>query len=113
MYFISRKNSLHAEHIRKNPAVAVSVFNSTSLPGSADGLQIKATCRQLDDMADIAKAAIVLFTRRFSDEKERKSFFNPSLYMGLKDLRLFEITPEEIYIVDRDRPNDHRVRVQL
>lgn len=41
-YFISRTDSLHGQHILKNPNVAMAIFDSTQLPGTATGLQIEA-----------------------------------------------------------------------
>ncbi len=113
LYFISRKDSLHALHIKENPNVAVSIFDSSAAPGQCDGLQIRATCQQMIKGPDILHAGTVLFTRRFQNSKERALLLNPALYSGITELRLFAIQPIEIYIVDKTRPNDHRAHVLL
>jgi uncharacterized protein YhbP (UPF0306 family) len=113
LYFISRRDSKHAENIRSQPNVAVAIFNSTCTPGQCDGVQLSATARELDETSDVANGATVLFSRRFEDEEQRKKYLDPARYQGNEPMRIYEISPREIFVVDKERPNDYRVQVDL
>ena len=113
LYFISRHESYHAQHVRNNSSVAVAIFNSTSIPGQCDGIQLSGTARELTSISDVTHAAKILFTRRFTDTESRKQYLDPKLFMKLSEFRLYEIVPAEAYVVDTSRPNDYRIKVNL
>jgi len=113
LYFISRNESEHAQHLRENSSVAVAIFDSAAIPGQCDGIQLRGTARELVSLHDISHAAKILFSRRFSDSESRAQFLDPHLYMHLSDLRLYEIILEEAFVVDTARSNDHRIAVEL
>jgi len=113
LFFISRRDTRHAENIRVQPNVAVSIYNSTCTPGQCDGVQLSATARELTSTDDVTYGATVLFTRRFDDEAKRKPYLDPTRYQGGELMRIYEITPQEIFVVDLGKPNDYRIEVDL
>ena len=113
LYFISRRDSQHAENIRSHQNVAVAIFDSTCTPGHCDGAQIAATARELDASEEVAYGASVLFGRRFADEAQRQKYLDPARYRGDELMRIYEVRPRAIFVVDQSKPNDYRVEVQL
>lgn len=113
LYFISRRDTRHAEYIRSQPNVAVAIYNSTCTPGRCDGVQLSATARELTATDEVAYGAAILFTRRFEDEAQRKPYLDPTRYQGDELMRIYEIRPQEIFVVDKEKPNDYRVQVDL
>lgn len=112
-YFISRRDSRHAQNIRNQPNVAVAIFNSTCTPGQCDGVQLNATARELEAADEVTYGARVLFSRRFDDEKQLEKHLDPTRYQGDELMRIYEITPQEVFVVDKEKPNDYRVQVAL
>ncbi len=114
LFFISRRDSAHAEHLRGRSAVSVSIFNSGCAPGHCDGVQLSGEARELDQIGAIAHAAKVLFSKRFEDIRKRRDYLEPTKYIkNSSGLRLYEVRPTAIWLVDQDKPNDHRTKVQI
>lgn len=113
LYFISRKDTQHAENIRKQPNTAVAIYNSTCTPGQCDGVQLSATARELSLTDEVVHGATVLFSRRFEDEEKRQAYLDPTRYQGDELMRIYELRPHEVFVVDKEKPNDYRVRVHL
>jgi len=113
-YFVSAKDSLHAQHIKINPRVAISIYDSHAPPGEGDGVQI-------DGLAYFAKTAelphilSVYFLRRFPDEIIRaKHHHLPMEYIGKNLLRFFKVVPTKVYTLDLTITKvDRRIEVNL
>ena len=93
--------------------MAVAIFNSTCTPGQCDGVQLNATARELEAANEVTYGARVLFSRRFDDEKRLEKHLDPTRYQGDELMRIYEITPQEVFVVDKEKPNDYRVQVAL
>ena len=120
LYFTSYNDSLHVQSIMKNPNVAVAIFDSHIVPGSGrgQGVQIKATCHRVTG-DDLPFAIEVIYTKRFTDPKERSSrdlspeHFSKGDSDGRTD-HIYKITPEKIYIIDKTPGvKDTRIEVRF
>ena len=109
-YFISRTDSLHGRHILKNPNVAIAIFDSTQLPGTATGLQIeaKASLASLKDYTGIIR---LFLKKAYKNETERTkhsgSWFD-SLKKAFKQ-RIFKLEPKSFYMPDEECWQKHNV----
>ncbi len=109
MYFLSAIDSLHAENIKENQEVAISIFDSEQDIGASDGVQARGTCVMVEEN-EIEKAITLYCKKVFpeSDIEPTKRYIS-SEYLGASEFRFFRIDLSEIYVTGEDR----RVRVDL
>ena len=100
-YFISEHSSIHAQHIKQNPNVAFSIFNSQEKPEDVNGLQIKAKAYELG-LLEIPHALSTIFKKAGADlfKLRFKDWSNPQTYANLSKFRIYKIVPEHFYILD-------------
>lgn len=104
-YFISQLDSLHTQHILKNPRVAFAIFDSHQKEGEGNGVQGSGQVKLLENEAEIIEAL--------------KYFQTDFIELNVEDLkstaayRLFKLTPEHFYIRDPDEQSDIRTEVVL
>ncbi len=67
-FWVSNKNSLHSSLIRKNPRIAVVIFDSKATEGNGDGVYLEAEASELEDIQEIDAAMKVLENRVTKDE---------------------------------------------
>ncbi|MEK7504098.1 MAG: pyridoxamine 5'-phosphate oxidase family protein [Patescibacteria group bacterium] len=103
-YFISQLDSLHTQHILKNPQIAFAIFDSHQKEGTGNGVQGsgKAYLLKEEELPEAFKWYHTTYI-----EMKAESFKEPAPY------RFFKIIPEHFYVQDPDAPTDKRVEVQL
>lgn len=114
-YFISDKNSIHTQHIKKNSQVAVSIFESREIPEKSNGLQIKAVCHEAK-LTQLPHVIKTYFAKRFTDlvKARVKRWHNPRDYLGIAKYRFYIIVPQHFYILDPAvTDEDRRIEVKL
>jgi nitroimidazol reductase NimA-like FMN-containing flavoprotein (pyridoxamine 5'-phosphate oxidase superfamily) len=92
LYWVSAKESYHSANIATNPAIFISIYDSTAPEGSAVGLYIKATARELEDAAQIRKACECLYRRA------RRTPPLEAEFMGRSPRRAYRATPQQSWI---------------
>ena len=107
LYFASALDSVHAQHIGKNPHVAVAIFEA-----EGRGVQIKTICSLVDEK-DYARVMEYFQKKLFPDEEERaKHPIDTKKYSGT-NRRIFKCVPSKVYVLDSDpHVQDRRLEVQ-
>ena len=113
-FFVSAYDSLHVEHIKINPRVAIAIFDSHAPAGEGDGVQIEAQA-SLASLTELPHILYVYFRRRFPDEIERaKHHHLPTEYMGKNLFWFFKVVPVKVYTLDLTITHvDRRIEVDL
>lgn len=93
IYWVSNKNALHSNLIRKNPQIAIVVFNSQALEGDGDGVYIDARAEELSDMVDL-ETAIEIYNQRSTKEEFRIGSLEEVTDKG--EWRIYKATPIKI-----------------
>lgn len=103
-YFCSQLDSLHAQHLTKNPHVSFAIFDSHQKEGTGNGIQGKGKAYVLPDneLDEVFK----WYQTTFIEMKKE-------LFMGKSIYRFFKIIPEKFYILDPDTKVDKRFGVYL
>ncbi len=115
-YFTTAIDSKHIDHIKENPYVAFTIFNSTKRVSDIDGLQIKGIVGEVekDRLPVIVKD---YYKQVFPDIEERKLWEADPEYFTKDEFpvyRFFQIMPIEIYKRDTDNIDvDRRVKLEL
>jgi len=115
-YFTTAVDSTHIDHIRENPYVAFSIFNSTRRVSDIDGVQIKGIVGEVEkeQLAEVVKQ---YYLQVFPDPEERSEWEAPWEHFLEDDFpvyRFFQITPTEIYKRDTDNDEvDRRVQINI
>lgn len=103
-YFISQLDSMHIQHILKNPSVAFSIFDSHQKEGTGIGVQGSGRAHRLSDeeLSEAFKWYKTTFIKMVPE-----SFMSPAPY------RFFKIIPDHFYTQDPDATVDRRIEVDL
>ena len=115
LYFASPTDTLHAQHILKNPAVAVAIFDSRQPEGTGTGVQIEGRASLLDEK-EYVKVLELRNKKKYPAEQERaKHPIDLAKYQGIK--RIFKIVSLKFYMPDEDywekQHLDRRIEVPL
>jgi uncharacterized protein YhbP (UPF0306 family) len=102
-YFSSQPDSVHSQHILRNPSVAFAIFDSHAKEGAGNGVQGIGTARLLERVEEI-EHALQYYSSNFVS-------CSVSDFDGSKPYRLFQITTEKLFVLDPDQPVDKRVEV--
>lgn len=95
IYWGSHVNSQHSKNVRENGQAFIVIYNSTVLPGTGEGVYIKARCEMIEDPADIARAYELIQKRRLPIP-----YWDMSAIEGGNSIGLFRATPEKIWMND-------------
>lgn len=101
-YFVSQMNSLHIQHILKNPDVSFTIFDSHQKEGTGNGVQGSGKVyllpeNQLDEAFKWYHTTFI--------EMKKESFIGNAPY------RFFKLIPDHFYVLDPDEPLDVRREV--
>ncbi len=89
-YFISGKSTRHATHIKQNPNVAVSIFDSHKKPGEADGVYIEGRAGLVEFTA-IPRVLLLVYKKRFPNKEERKKHLHPAEdFLGINGTEILQ-----------------------
>lgn len=103
-YFMSQMDSLHTQHILKNPVVAFAIFDSHQKEGTGNGVQGKGKAYLVKDeeIDEVLRWYHTTFI-----ELTKEALVNSPYHF-------FKIVPEKFYILDPDEKHvDKRVEVKL
>jgi nitroimidazol reductase NimA-like FMN-containing flavoprotein (pyridoxamine 5'-phosphate oxidase superfamily) len=91
LYWVSAEESCHSANIATNPAIFISIYDSTAPEGSAIGLYIEATACELEDAAQIRKACESLYRRARRIPPPETEF------MGRSPRRIYRAIPRQAW----------------
>ena len=115
-YFTSATDSIHCQHIKNNPNVAFSIFNSTLPSDTVDGLQIAAVAGQVESK-DLKAVVDLYFNQVFEDPEDRARWSQPIEHYTSNSFpfqRFFQIVPMEVYKIDTSTIEvDRRLEIKL
>jgi len=115
-YFYSALDSMHIEHIKYHPEVALTIFNSTLSPDQADGLQIAAIVGQVEK-EKLSQIVNFYYHQMFPDPDVRARWQAPYEHFLKNEFpfqRFFMIVPTEIYKLDTSVLEvDRRLEIKL
>lgn len=103
-YFMSQMDSLHTQHILKNPTVAFAIFDSHQKEGTGNGIQGKGKTYLLkeEEWDEALKWYHTLFIDLTIEVLKNSPY------------HFFKIVPEKFYILDPDEKHvDKRIEVFL
>lgn len=103
-YFMSQMDSLHTQHILKNPVVAFAIFDSHQKEGTGNGIQGKGKTYLLkeEEWDEVLKWYHTSFIDLTKEVLKNSPYY------------FFKIVPEKFYILDPDEKHvDKRIEVFL
>lgn len=102
-YWYSPKNSLHSSLIRKNPRVAIAIFNSTATGDEVDAVYIKAKAFEITEKKELLKGLLCygkkMLKSKFVNGKQAfGKFINQYKdFQGNSELRMYKAIPEKFW----------------
>ena len=93
LYWVSNKDSLHSRLIRKNPKVAIVIFDSRVPEGEGDGVYFEAKAEELASKNEIIHAMEVMGKRVTKDEFRIKKIGKVT---GKGVWRIYKATPTKV-----------------
>lgn len=117
LYFVSNIKALHVQNVLKNPRVAVVIFDSHSIAGRANGVQLSGTCHRLTG-DEVQRGIDAIYSKRYPDPSERvnrnltpEEFSRPENDPSSR--YIFEIMPEHLFVLDKESGEDSRVEIDF
>lgn len=114
-FFISENSSKHALHIKANPDVAFSIFNSQEKPEDVNGLQINGKAQEVG-ITEIPHALKTVFSKAGADlfKLRFKDWNNPQTYLNISRFRIYKLIPNHFWILDPEITEyDRRIEIRL
>lgn len=108
-YFISVAKTVHARNISQNPNISAAVTKNYRNYRDIKGAQLFGVCREIEGLTDIARAALVYFSK-FSD---LKSFMQPDLIKSAVDIKWYELAAERLIYTDNTVRFGYKEEVEL
>lgn len=108
-YFISVAKTVHARNISQNPNISAAVTKNYRNYHDIKGAQLFGACREIAGLTDIARAALVYFSK-FSD---LKSFMQPDLIRSAVDVKWYELAAERLIYTDNTVRFGYKEEVEL
>lgn len=96
LYWVSYRGAKHSHLIRRNPRVAIVIFDSTAPEGTATAAYFEARAIELSHERDIRRGMAALGKRVTIDKYRVKS---PADVMGAKSWRMYRATPRAAYVL--------------
>jgi uncharacterized protein YhbP (UPF0306 family) len=115
-YITTAVDSIHVDHIRDNPYVAFSIFDSTRRVSDIDGMQIKGIMGEVEreNLPEVVKQ---YYLQVFPDADERAEWEAPWEHFTEDEFpvyRFFQIAPIEIHKRDTSTDEvDRRVQIDV
>ena len=108
-YFISVAKTVHARNISQNPYISAAVTKNYRNYRDIKGAQLFGPCREIEGLTEIARAALVYFSK-FSD---LKSFMQPDLIKSAIDIKWYELAAERLIYTDNTVRFGYKEEVEL
>jgi uncharacterized protein YhbP (UPF0306 family) len=96
LYWVSNKNSKHSDLIRKNPKVAIVIFNSSVIEGEGTGVYFEAEVTELKNKEDIEKAMKELDKRVMREEFKVKKIED---VLDFATWRIYKASPKKVSVL--------------
>ena len=115
-YVTTAVDSVHINHVRANPYVAFSIFDSTRRVSDIDGIQVYGIMGEVEpnELERIVKA---YYLHVFPDPNERKLWEAPAEYFTKDEFpvyRFYQIKPINLYKRDTENIDvDRRVEIDI
>lgn len=110
-YWASWKDNQHSKNIRNNPNVYIVIYDSTVPEGTGQGVYIQAKAYELTSLKEIAKALLLLYSRKGKNPRKVIEF------LKRYPRRIYKAVPEKFWInVDAEIGGkfvDKKVEVKL
>lgn len=104
LYFVSSRQSRHAQELRKNPRVAAALCDPSRASGKALGLQIEG--RAVPPHASKLPRALSTYSRRFPWAREFVS--DPIRFLGdAAHASLVRVVPDRMWFLDEEHFGPH------
>ncbi len=94
LYFVSDPKTRHAENIKRNPRVAVTVHGEHGDWRGIQGVQLEGTCAEITD-ADESAHALRMYSTKFA--------FVSELGSAMSQAKFYKIAPTWIRLIDNTR----------
>lgn len=115
-YITTATDSIHVEHIKENPYVAFSIFDSNRRVSDIDGVQIKGIMGEVE-RDKLPEIVTQYYLQVFPDLDERLEWETSWEHFTKDDFpvyRFFQIVPTEIYKRDTSTDEvDRRVSIDI
>ena len=108
-YFISVAKTVHARNISQNSYISAAVTKNYRNYRDIKGAQLFGPCREIEGLTEIARAALVYFSK-FSD---LKSFMQPDLIKSAIDIKWYELAAERLIYTDNTVRFGYKEEVEL
>ncbi len=108
LFWVSRPSARHSVNLAARPELAMVVFDSTLVPGTAQAVYMAATAAQVTDPAELERGMGV-FARR--SERRGIGEWGTARVSGDAELRLYRADVTEHFILDPDTTADSRIPV--
>ncbi len=95
-YFISVAKTVHAANILQNHNISAAITDNYKNYKDIKGVQIFGRCDEIERLPDIARAALIYFSK-FSD---LKSFMQPEVLKSALDIGWYELRAEKLIYTD-------------
>ncbi|MGQ0776232.1 MAG: pyridoxamine 5'-phosphate oxidase family protein [Pseudonocardiales bacterium] len=108
-FWASDHQSQHSKNIRDNPCIFLAIYNST-IPegtGAGRGVYIQAQARELSDPDQIARAHQLMASRAGKTPRQASHF------LGDMPRRIYQATPEKVWVNDVVERDDVRIDVRV
>lgn len=106
-YWGTYRESQKAKNIRANENVFLVIYDSTVVPGTAEGVYIKATAKVLEDPEEIGFAHKLLSVRHIAP------FWKLEEVQGDAPIRLYKAVPERIWMNGEGKENGHYIDTRV
>ena len=104
LYFVSNRQSRHAQELRRNPWMAAALYDPSSPSGKARGLQIEGRAAAVEALE--FPRALSTYSRRFPWAHELAS--DPIQFLGAAaKARLFRVAPDRMWYLDEESFGPH------
>jgi general stress protein 26 len=106
-YFGTHTDSQKAKNIKNNPNVFITIYDSTVPPGTGEGVYIKATVQQINDLDEIKRLLRDVLMPRHDNH-----FWDIAAISGDGPVRLYKATPQKAWMNDDGQKNGHYVDIR-
>ena len=106
-YWGSYRESQHAKNIRINPNVFLVIYDSTVLPGTGEGVYIKAVSEELEDPKEIE------IVHRLLKDRHVVPYWKIGEVKGDSPIRLYKARPNKVWMNSEGSVNGHYVDTRV
>ncbi|MEK7076767.1 MAG: pyridoxamine 5'-phosphate oxidase family protein [Patescibacteria group bacterium] len=106
-YWGTYRNSQKSKNIRANPTAFLVIYDSTAPAGTGEGVYIKATALELEDLKEIKLAYDLLCVRHTAP------FWKWEAVQSNAPIRLYKAVPEKVWMNSGEKKDGHYVDTRV